>query len=391
VKRSGRRGVDEPVRSNLRSGILLATRELRRAKTRFGLLTAAVAFLSFLIIFQQALLEQLVDEFVGAIRQQTADVLVYGEQARTNLQASIVSPQTVDEVAGVAGVAAAGPLGVGTFTVVADGEEPTDATVLGYALGRPGPPRVLSSGRLPDGPGEAVVAEGDEAGFHLGAEVEVAPGVVVEVVGVAPDASLNVATTLYVDYSVYQAARLAQNPDATSVPPSAVAVAVDPGADPVQVANAINRAVEGVEALEREAAADAAPGVESVNQSLALILVLSYAVILVVTGFFFLILTVQKAPALTLLRALGAPAGSLVVAVLTQTVLVVVAGCAVGTVVSALTLLAPPFLGATLELQQVGITLFILLGLSAVASVGSIRRVLSIDPMEATVVRGAIR
>lgn len=84
---------------------------------------------------------------------------------------------------------------------------------------------------------------------------------------------------------------------------------------------------------------------------------LSHVVILVVTGFFFLILTVQKAPALTLLRALRAPAGSLVVAVLPQTILVVVAGCAVGTVVSALTLSAPPFLGATLALRQVGVTL----------------------------------
>ena len=284
---------------------------------------------------------------------------MYGEQARTNLQASIVSPGTIDEVARVDGVVAAGSLGAAALTVEAGGE-PTDATV-GYALGRPGPPRVLSSGRLPDGPGEAVVAEGDEAGFRLGAEVELAPGVVVEIVGVAPDASLNVATTLYVDYSVYQSARLAQNPDATSVPPSAVAVAVDPGADPAQVAADINQAVEGVEALEREAAADAAPGVESINQSLALILVLSYAVILVVTGFFFLFLTVQKAPALTLLRTLGAPqAAWWWVAVMTQTVLVVIAGCAVGTAVSALTLLAPPFLGATLELRQVGVTLFML-------------------------------
>lgn len=108
------------MRSNLRSGTLLALRELRRAKVRFGLLTAAVAFLSFLIVSQQALLQQL-----------------------------------VDEVAGVAGVATAGPLGVGAFTVAADGEELTDATVFGYTLGRPGPPRVLSSGQLPDGPGKA--------------------------------------------------------------------------------------------------------------------------------------------------------------------------------------------------------------------------------------------
>lgn len=78
-------------------------------------------------------------------------------------------------------------------------------------------------------------------------------------------------------------------------------------------------------------------------------------------------------------------------AVLTQTVLVVVTGYAVGTLVSAVNLVAPPVLGATLELRQVGSKLLILLGLSAVAPVGSIRRILRIGPVESTVVRGASR
>lgn len=84
------------------------------------------------------------------------------------------------------------------------------------------------------------------------------------------------------------------------------------------------------------------------------------------------------------------PAGTLVVAVLTQTVLIVT-GYAVGTLVSAVNLVAPPVLGATLELRQVGSKLLILLGLSAVAPVGSIRRILRIGPVESTVVRGASR
>lgn len=374
----------------MRSGIRLALGELRHAKIRFGLLTAAVASLSFLIVFQQALLEQLVDEFVGAIRRQSAEVLVYSEQARSNLQASLVTPDVVAAVADVDGVAEAEPLGVSTFTVEAAGAL-TDATIIGYSLGGPGAPRALSAGRYPEGPNEAVVSETDESGFGLGAELHLTTGPAIDIVGVAPNASLNVVSTLYVDYATYESARLAQNPDATSVPPSAVAVAVENDADPVTVADAINREVEGVEALDREAAAVATPGVDAINQSLSLIVVLSYGVILVVTGFFFLILTVQKAPALTLLRALGAPAGSLVTTVLAQAVLVIVVGFAAGVAMSALMLLAPPFLGATLDTWQVGLTFLVLLGLAVVASMASIRRVLRIDPMQATAVRGAIR
>ena len=38
------------------------------------------------------MLDGLVTEFVGAIRNQSADVLVYGEDARLNLQGSVVPP-----------------------------------------------------------------------------------------------------------------------------------------------------------------------------------------------------------------------------------------------------------------------------------------------------------
>ena len=80
---------------------LLAWREARRAKGRFGLLTGAVTVRVFLVVFQQAVLDGLVTEFVGAIRNQSADVLVYGEDARLNLQGSVVPPAAPEEVAAV--------------------------------------------------------------------------------------------------------------------------------------------------------------------------------------------------------------------------------------------------------------------------------------------------
>jgi putative ABC transport system permease protein len=373
------------------SGALLALREMRRAKLRFGLLAVAVGFLSFLIVFQQALLGQLVEEFVGAVRQQSADVLVYSEQSRVNLQASVLGDDVAERVGAVEGVAEVGPLAVATLTVQAAGEA-VDATLVGYRLGSTGGPRTVSAGRLADRPGEAVASTGsEEEGFGLGDEV-VAPGDErIEIVGLATDASLNVTPTLYLDRTTADAARRAQNPDAAVIPVSALAVVVEDGADPAAVAQAVTDEVDGVEAFERDEAADRTPGVESINQSLAIIIGLSYVVILIVTGFFFLILTVQKAAALTLLRALGAPARSLVVTVLTQAAAVILVGFALGTVLSRAALSAGPLSDARLDPGQVLTTLVILLVLGVLASVGSIRRVLRIEPVEATVPTGGIR
>ena len=62
--------------------MFLAWREIRRAKLRFGLLAGAVGLLVFLILFQQALLTGLINQFIGALKNQSGEVLVYNGQAR---------------------------------------------------------------------------------------------------------------------------------------------------------------------------------------------------------------------------------------------------------------------------------------------------------------------
>ena len=97
----------------------LALTEMRRAKTRFGLLTGAVGLLVYLILFQPALSGGLIEQFIGALKHQSADVLVYNAQARKNLEGSVILPDQQAAVAAVPGVAAAEPLGEDTFTVLA--------------------------------------------------------------------------------------------------------------------------------------------------------------------------------------------------------------------------------------------------------------------------------
>ena len=65
------------------------------------------------------------------------------------------------------------------------------------------------------------------------------------------------------------------------------------------------------------AAAAGTPGVESISQSFALIVGITFGIVVLVVGFFFLILTVQKLRSFVALRAIGAgvriPGRSLIV------------------------------------------------------------------------------
>ena len=133
----------------------LAWREVRRAKVRFGLLVASIALLVLLILFQQALQDGLVTSFVGAIRNQSAPVVVYSVDGRRTLQGSVVTPDLEQRVRAVEGIGRAGRLGQGTVTVETDHDGSESVAVIGYDTEGLGSPTSLVEGRLPGGDGEA--------------------------------------------------------------------------------------------------------------------------------------------------------------------------------------------------------------------------------------------
>jgi putative ABC transport system permease protein len=365
--------------------MFLAFQEMKRAKVRFGLLTGAVGLLVFLIMFQQTLLTGLVNQFIGAIKNQSGEVLVYNGQARKNLEGSIILADQQAAIAAVDGVADASPLGEATFTVTAGGKE-RDTVIFGYELGHPGGPTTLVEGRLPAGDGEAVASEKDTAdGYDIGDVIAVEPdGVQITVVGIARDINYSVAPVLFVDFATYESAKRTRNPDATEILPSAIAIKVAAGASAGDVAARINATVDGVEALTRQQAVDGSPGVSSVRQSFALILGLFYLVVPLVTGLFFLIVTFQKASALTLLRAIGAPAGVLVRSLLVQVVLVTGLGSVVAFGLYAGALQGVKNLGVHVEVMPAVVTAAVVLVLALLTSLVAVRRVLRIDPIAAT-------
>ena len=166
--------------------------------------------------------------------------------------------------------------------------------------------------------------------------------------------------------------------------PSVMAVQVLAGESPVDVAARIDAAVDGVEALTRQQAVDESPGVSSVRSSFAIVLALFYLVVPLVTGLFFLIVTFQKASSLTLLRAIGAPAGVLVRALLAQVVLVMAVGSLVAFGLYAGSLQGVKNLGVRVEVMPALVTAFVVLALALLTSLVAVRRVLRIDPLSAT-------
>jgi putative ABC transport system permease protein len=378
--------------------MFLAFKEMARAKVRFALLVAAIALLVFLILFQQSLQNGLITGFIGAIREQNAPVLVYSVDGQRVLQGSVITPAMEADVLAAPGTGEAGPIGQGTFTGQPSGNadgETFDTTLIGYVLGPDGngigAPTTVIDGRLPTADGEAVVSDADVSlGYGIGDTVTLLPGgKEIVIVGVAENAQLNVAPTLFTSYDTYLSAVASVNPDAGTPLPNVLGVVPADGFTAEETVASINEQSLDLDALTREDAAAETPGVSQVQQSFNIIFLLYGLVVPCVTGLFFLIVTFQKANSLTLLRAIGAPAGRLVSSLLIQVVVIVGAGLLIGTLLYFP--LSQSDLGGISLSFQTGAVIFwsvLLLGLSLVSSLVAARRVLAIDPIEATTGQG---
>ncbi|MBK6309177.1 MAG: ABC transporter permease [Candidatus Microthrix sp.] len=373
--------------------MFVAFKEIRRSLGRFSLLTMAVALLVLLLLFFQAVAGTLTSGLTGGLESSSADVLVYDQQARRNPATSILSPEVEAEVAAAPDVVATSPIGLSVFTGTVDGSSSADAEVdvqlVGGDPSGPSVPADIASGRLPSAQGEALFSGSSfDSPIEIGQQVKV-EGVSFKVVGTADDAAFNVLPTLYVPYEDYVLASQARAGKSIDVAPSLIGVSVAKGADPAEVARSLTKSIDGVEALDRSEAVAALPGVGQITQSFSILYLLLYIVVALVTGVFFLILTVQKEDALVLLRAVGASSRDVIASVLIQVLVVVGLGALIGSAVTAgLLALTRDVFGAGLSPSTAATTFALIVAIGLIASVGAVRRVLAIDPINATTHRG---
>jgi putative ABC transport system permease protein len=364
--------------------MFLALRDLWRSKLRFGLLAGAVGLLIFLLLFLNTLSATLLGFFIGAIENNSADVLVYEDTARRNLQASRLDRSALGEVAAVPGVVAAAPIGELTLTADIRGQF-TDLSLWGVDLSGPGRPEPVVEGRLP-GPGEVVVDESGVAeGFEIGETVTLVPsGIELDIVGYVRDRRYAVVATAYLDFPQWAEIFEAVFPGTPVVPLSLIGVETEPGLDPITVGDRITATVAGLEGLDREAAAAGTPGVDSIGQSFALIVGITFAIVVLLVGFFFLILTVQKLRSMIGLRAIGASTGYLARSLTVQIIVIVLLGSLVATgVLWGATLGSSPAFPLSVDRGLVLTVTIAVLGCSVLAGLLSVRRIAVADPAEA--------
>ena len=232
----------------------------------------------------------------------------------------------------VDGVQAVGRIGQGTDSVTVDGTIKT-AAIIGYEKRSLGARARLSPAATPPPTVRASPTRPTRRRASTSVTwCAVEPGGYrIRIVGQSRDSNLQATPTIFARYGTWEAAVQAANPDAEQPLPNVLGVAPVPGVTPDELVQRIDAVSNDLEALTRADVATKAPGVAQVSRSFLLYFLGDGLVVPLVIGLFFLIVTLQKAQTLTLLRAVGVRSLTLVRGLLTQVVVVVGLGVAIGT------------------------------------------------------------
>jgi putative ABC transport system permease protein len=367
----------------------LALAEMRRRRGRWASITAAVAFIVFLVLVLAALADGLFIGATGALRTGDSDALVYSADGRLSLVRSELPPSDLSAVAAVDGVADVGALGVLLATAATDAD-PFDLAVMGHLPGHAGEPTKLVEGRRPE-PGEPFVGIADvslrEEGIELGDEVSLTDSAQpITVVGFVEDARYLLADTIWVPLETWEALRFEVRPE-TRVRGSVVnafPILVEDGADVDGVIAAVDTTLGTTETVTTEDAILALPGVEQQASTFTAIIVVSFIVVGIVIALFFALVTLEKRGQLAILKAIGSSNWFLLVGVLLQALIASVLGFVFGFLLSRLLEVLLPGTVPVEFLPSTAVTLFFAtIVMGALGALFSFRRIIRIDPASA--------
>ena len=352
--------------------MFLALRDLRFANGRFALMGTVIGLLTLLVVMLSGLTAGLAAESVSAVRGLPADHIAFDEPPKgqqVSFTGSRVTAEQVRAWNGRDGVASASPLGIAP-TRLDIGEQKVAVTAFGAEPQGPLAPRELTEGGARVVVSDALAAE---AALAAGDTVRL-DGRTYTVAGTVDSASFSHTPVVWLSLSGWQQLNAARDAYASVLALDTTGKANLAAAD--TAASTVTRELSGSFAAIGSFSAE--------NKSLTLIRVLLFAVSALVVGAFFTVWTIQRAPDLAVLKAIGATDRYLVRDALTQALAVLVFGGLAGAGLAAglgmLAARAVPFV------VDPGTTLVPLAAMVAVGVMGAalaVRRITSVDPLAA--------
>ncbi|WP_330184811.1 ABC transporter permease [Nocardia sp. NBC_01503] len=347
--------------------MFVALRDLRAARGRFLLIALVVTMVALLVSFLSGLTAGLAHQNISAIQSLRTSTVVFADTGSSaSFDSSTLSAEQVrawQQAGGSTGTV--DPIGISRARATHDGAAPTQVALFGVE-GTPFGNRTATEN------GQVVLSEAAAKNLEAGAGDTVALG----------SGNFTVKSVTADDWYAHTPVVWMTLSDWQTLNPrsgAATIIAVSGVSDQ----SATNSAAHTTTTSSKDSLS-AMSSYKAENGSLTLMTAMLFAISALVIGAFFTVWTVQRAPDIATLKALGATTGSLVRDALGQALVVLVAGVGIGV---GLTALAGTFMGDAVPfVLSVSTTLFpaaalILLGLLGAAF--ALRFLVTTDPLNA--------
>jgi putative ABC transport system permease protein len=377
--------------------LYLAFKEIWRNRGRFLLFSMVIALITTLVLFIAALAGGLANANKQFIQKLDSDLLVYQENVDLQASSSRLNQATLKNVRRVEGVAAAGPLGFSTASIVfTDGRDPEDVSLIGVEPGMPGDPALLSGSGLRGKRDKQVVIDNELAqaqNIKLGDVITIKSiqgtdeeYYDLEVTGITDKRQYFFQPSLIVPLGTWDRIRpqagAPSNSNETIFNVIAVKLANSQATE--QMLPTISAAVDGVEAADKQQAILAIPGYTAQQSTLNTQQGFTLLIGVLVVGGFFQIQTLQKVPQIGMLKAIGSTNRSVASAALVQIILVTVIGVTIGSLGTLLLSLGlPGNVPILFSGTSVISAILLLLLIGPLGGLVSVRLALKIDPLTA--------
>jgi len=367
--------------------LFLALKELKHGKFRFlmiGIITVLIAWLVFIL---SGLGNGLSTLSAATFKNMKADYVTFEEGSRASMSRSLLTESFVDELEKQDNVSSAAPMGATMATVLkstpSKDSEKVDIAILGITAGSFLEPSIIEGNALNNDKPLEVIANDTlkDKGFKIGDTLSIEGSLEkMKIIGFVENETYNHLPAIFTTDKWRSIQFAAPGSDNGIKNPVNGIMLQGEDIDPQK----LNNLFHNTETVTKAAAIQGMPGYKEENGTIMMMLAFLLAISAFVLAVFFYVLTLQKSNQFGILKAIGASNAFLGKTIVSQVFLLSFISIVVGILLTYGTaLILPDGMPFSLDIKLVIIYAILLLVISILSSLISIRKITKIDPLQA--------
>ncbi|AIQ71711.1 ABC transporter permease [Paenibacillus graminis] len=369
--------------------MFLALKELKHNKKRFLMIAIIFVLISWLVFILSGLGNGLSTLAASTFKNMKADYVVFEQGSKASMSKSLLSNELTAKLTEMPNVRAVSPMGTIMASAIkgnnAGNEDKADIAIIGIDPGSFLEPKIIEgTGLTSDNMTQVIVNEAmkDDEGFKLGETFQLDGSMEsLTIVGFVKDQTYNHVAAVFTPIAEWRKIAFAAPGSDKGVKEPVNAIMLQ-GSD--IDSNAINEQLPGTDTVTRAAAVQGMPGYKEENGTIMMMLAFLLAISAFVLGVFFYVFTMQKTNQFGIMKAIGAKNGFLGKAVVSQVFVLSLSSIIAGIILTYGTAaIMPKGMPFMLEPKLVFTYSIVLLVISLLSSLVSVRTISKIDPLKA--------